>query len=66
VTYLHGRSAEDLEQYTDGLLNRTGGGDIVQAQWRGNALDGTYSAVGGRDSSVLVFSVPDRPLAGFI
>lgn len=66
VTYVHGHSAAALEQYTDGLLNRTGGGDIVQAQWRGNALDGTYSAAGGRDSSVLVFTVQDRPLAGFI
>ncbi|SFB37537.1 Hsp70 protein [Amycolatopsis marina] len=66
VTYLHGGSAEDLERYTNGLLNRTGGADVVRADWRGNALDGSYSAAGGRDSSVLVFRVQDRPLAGFI
>ena len=66
VTYLHGSSPAELERYTSGLLNRTGGADMMRARWRGNALDGSYSAAGGRDSSVLVFSVPDRPLAGFI
>ncbi|PRX49560.1 Hsp70 protein [Prauserella shujinwangii] len=65
ITYLHGTSADTLERYTDGLLNRTGG-DQVRARWRGNALEGRYSAAAGRTSSVLVFSVDDRPLAGFV
>lgn len=66
ITYLHGRSADAIEQYTDGLLSRTGGGEQVRAQWRGNALEGTYVAAAGRNSSVLVFEVDDRPLAGFV
>lgn len=66
ITYLHGTSADTLEQYTDGLLNRTGGGDRVQAKWVGNALEGRYAAVTGRNASALVFSVDDRPLAGFV
>ncbi|WP_199433591.1 Hsp70 family protein [Qaidamihabitans albus] len=66
ITYLHGSSAGTLDQYTDGLLNRTGGGDQVQARWKGNALEGRYSAAAGRNSSALVFTVDDRPLAGFV
>ncbi|PXY25017.1 molecular chaperone Hsp70 [Prauserella sp. PE36] len=66
VTYLHGSSRDVLKQYTDGLLNRTGGGDRVEADWGGNALEGSYSASAGRNSSVLVFTVDDRPLSGFI
>ncbi|WP_092531690.1 Hsp70 family protein [Amycolatopsis arida] len=66
VTYLHGSSVDDLTQYTNGLLDRTGGGEVVQADWKGNGLTGRYFAAGGRDSSVLVFRVADRPLVGFI
>ncbi|MFC4004635.1 Hsp70 family protein [Prauserella oleivorans] len=66
ITYLHGTSADTLKLYTDGLLSRTGGGDRVEADWRGNALDGRYSAAAGRNSSVLVFTVKDRPLSGFV
>lgn len=66
ITYLHGESAETIKRYTDGLLNRTGGGEQVQADWKGNALEGRYAAAAGRNSSVLVFTVNDRPLAGFV
>ncbi|MBK1786158.1 Hsp70 family protein [Prauserella cavernicola] len=66
VTYVHGSSGDVLKQYTDGLLSRTGGGDRVEAEWGGNALEGSYSASAGRNSSVLVFTVDDRPLTGFI
>ncbi|GAB3499356.1 Hsp70 family protein [Amycolatopsis cihanbeyliensis] len=66
VTYLHGSSSDALREHTDGLLNRTGGGDRVEARWKGNALDGRYTATAGRDSAVLVFTVPDRPVVGFI
>ncbi|ASR39596.1 molecular chaperone Hsp70 [Prauserella marina] len=66
VTYLQGTSSDVLKRYTDGLLSRTGGGDQVQADWKGNALEGSYSASAGRNSSVLVFTVKDRPLSGFI
>ncbi|EHR51984.1 molecular chaperone [Saccharomonospora marina XMU15] len=66
ITYLHSESAEIIKRYTDGLLNRTGGGEQVQADWRGNALEGRYAAAAGRNSAVLVFTVDDRPLAGFV
>ncbi|OZM74460.1 molecular chaperone Hsp70 [Amycolatopsis antarctica] len=65
VTYIHGSSPDLLSQYTDGLLSSTGG-DQVQADWKGNGLTGRYTAAAGRNSSVLVFTVPDRPLVGFI
>jgi len=65
VTYIHGDSPEALKQYTDGLLN-SAGGDQVQADWKGNGLTGRYTAAAGRNSSVLVFAVPDRPVVGFI
>ena len=65
VTYIHGSSDEGLKQYTEGLLN-SAGGDQVQADWKGNGLSGRYTAAAGRDSSVLVFTVSDRPVVGFI
>ncbi|NIJ11206.1 actin-like ATPase involved in cell morphogenesis [Saccharomonospora amisosensis] len=66
ITYLHSESAETIKRYTDGLLNRTGGGEQVRADWKGNALEGRYAAAAGRNSAVLVFTVDDRPLAGFV
>ncbi|MEY7973140.1 Hsp70 family protein [Saccharomonospora xinjiangensis] len=66
ITYLHSATTDAIEQYTDGLLTRTGGGDQVQAAWEGNGLVGRYSASAGRNSSVVVFTVDDRPLAGFV
>ncbi len=66
ITYLHGASERPLDEYTDGLLTRTGGSEQVQAAWRGNGLDGRYAASTGTNSSVLVFTVDDRPLSGFV
>ncbi|MEU5264084.1 Hsp70 family protein [Amycolatopsis sp. NPDC021455] len=65
VTYVHGDSAAALKQYTDGLL-ASAGGDRTEADWGGNGLKGHYSSAAGRTSAVLVFTVSDRPLAGFI
>ncbi|WP_033293405.1 Hsp70 family protein [Amycolatopsis jejuensis] len=65
VTYVQGQSAAELKQYTDGLLT-SAGGDRTEADWKGNALQGHYSAAAGRSSAVLVFTVQDRPLVGFI
>ncbi|EIF00023.1 Hsp70 family protein [Saccharomonospora glauca] len=66
ITYLHSASEGAIEQYLDGLLTRTGGGEQVQAEWQGNGLSGRYAASAGRNSSVVVFTVDDRPLAGFV
>ncbi|MEV6879470.1 Hsp70 family protein [Amycolatopsis sp. NPDC051128] len=65
VTYVHGDDAATLKQYTDGLL-ASAGGDRTEADWGGNGLKGHYSSAAGKASAVLVFTVADRPLAGFI
>ncbi|HEY2060731.1 Hsp70 family protein [Amycolatopsis sp. NBC_01480] len=65
VTYVQGTSADELKQYTDGLLN-SAGGDRTEADWAGNGLKGRYSSAAGQASAVLVFTVSDRPLVGFI
>lgn len=65
VTYLHGVSAEAVQDYTGRLLAVVGG-DQVRASWKGNALTGSYSSASGSTSAVLVFTVSDRPLAGVI
>jgi hypothetical protein len=65
VTYVQGEEAGVLKQYTDGLLT-SAGGDRTEADWGGNGLKGHYSSAAGRTSAVLVFTVSDRPLLGFI
>ncbi|WP_328644169.1 Hsp70 family protein [Amycolatopsis sp. NBC_00348] len=65
VTYVHGDSADTLKQYTDGLLT-SAGGDRTEADWGGNGLKGHYASAAGKTSAVLVFTVSDRPLTGFI
>ncbi|SDZ08918.1 Hsp70 protein [Amycolatopsis xylanica] len=65
VTYLQSDSAGTLKTYTDQLL-KSAGGDIVTAEWKGNGLAGTYSSAAGANAAVLVFTVKDRPLTGFL
>ncbi|MEU4673379.1 Hsp70 family protein [Amycolatopsis sp. NPDC023774] len=65
VTYVQGTSAAVLKQYTDGLL-ASAGGDRVEAAWKGNGLEGHCSSAAGQNAAVLVFTVSDRPLVGFI
>ena len=65
VTYVQGDSADTLKAYTDGLLT-SAGGDRTEADWAGNGLKGHYSSAAGKTSAVLVFTVADRPLVGFI
>ena len=65
VFHTPAQRAETLKQYTDGLLT-SAGGDRTEADWAGNGLKGHYSSAAGKTSAVLVFTVADRPLAGFI
>ncbi|WP_370943023.1 Hsp70 family protein [Amycolatopsis sp. cg5] len=65
VTYLQSDSAGTLKSYTDELL-KSAGGDIVTAPWKGNGLEGDYSSAAGANVAVLVFTVKDRPLTGFL
>jgi hypothetical protein len=62
---VQGTSADELKKYTDGLLS-SAGGDRTEADWAGNGLKGRYSSAAGQASAVLVFTVADRPLVGFI
>lgn len=64
VTYLQYDDQADL----DGDMTRAwvgAEGDIVQAQWKGNGLAGSYKA-GDSGGSLLVFSVEGRPLVGVL
>ncbi|WP_020671618.1 Hsp70 family protein [Amycolatopsis nigrescens] len=65
LSYVHGHSAASLKEYTDRLL-ASAGGDRVEAEWKGNGLQGRYATAAGKTSSVLVFTASDRPLAGII
>jgi hypothetical protein len=65
VTYVQGDDADKLKRYTDGLL-ASAGGDRTEADWGGNGLAGHYSSAAGKTAAVLVFTVSDRPLVGFI
>jgi len=65
VTYIQGSSAASLEDYSQQLLASVGG-NRVEAQWRGNGLDGHYSAVASATASLLIFTVSDRPMLGVI
>lgn len=58
-------TTDKVKDYAERLLGSVGG-DQVQAPWKGNGLDGSYSAASGRTSAVLVFTVADRPLAGVV
>lgn len=64
--YVHAKSQDKLEEYTTSVLDSVGGGEQLQADWKGNALDGRYMAVQSATSSALVFTVKDRPLAGVL
>nr|WP_246361043.1 Hsp70 family protein [Haloechinothrix aidingensis] len=66
VTYVHADAQEDAELFAGDLVGSAGGQEQVQADWRGNALEGRYAAATGSAMSVLAFTVDDRPLFGFV
>ncbi|MFI6028280.1 Hsp70 family protein [Amycolatopsis magusensis] len=68
INYVHAKDADLVKQHTDSLLNTAGGGDSdkVEADWKGNGLQGRYTSAASPATSVLVFTVSDRPLVGFI
>lgn len=64
--YVHAKSKAKLSAYVTTVLEGVGGGEQLQARWTGNALDGRYISVDGDSGAALVFTVPDRPLAGVL
>ncbi|RZQ59970.1 Hsp70 family protein [Amycolatopsis suaedae] len=68
IIYIHGTSAESIKEHTDQVLSASGGNlnSKIEAPWKGNGLTGRYTAAASQDSSAVVFTVDDRPLAGIL
>ncbi|GAB3464116.1 Hsp70 family protein [Actinophytocola sediminis] len=66
VSYAHVASVEDAQQTASAQLANMTDGDHVRADWRGNGLDGQYRAGVSGGTGVLVFTVEDRPLVGWL
>jgi hypothetical protein len=63
LVYTHASSAQAAQAEADAQLERVHG-NRVEADWKGNGLQGHYRAAVDQASSVLVFTVKDRPLVG--
>jgi hypothetical protein len=50
----------------DNELDNMTGGEHVEAAWKGNGLEGRYRAGVSSGTGVLVFTVNDRPLVGWL
>jgi actin-like ATPase involved in cell morphogenesis len=66
VSYAHVASVDDARQTATTQLANMTEGDHVQADWRGNGLAGQYRAGVSGGTGVLVFTVEDRPLVGWL
>ncbi|WP_018686249.1 Hsp70 family protein [Actinokineospora enzanensis] len=66
VNYAQFGSLDQAKQLFDTELTPLTAGDHVAADWRGNGLEGAYRAGTGDDGGVLVFTVKDRPLVGWL
>ena len=66
VSYAHVASVEDARKTATTQLSNMTEGEHVQADWRGNGLDGRYRAGVSGGTGVLVFTVEDRPLVGWL
>ena len=64
VTYSQG--AGSVQDDVDDQLAGTQGRPRVEADWKGNGLDGRYQAATTADAGVLVFTVKDRPIYGVL
>lgn len=66
VSYAHVASVQDAEKLANTELSDMTEGDHVQAEWKGNGLDGRWQAGVTGGTGVLVFTVADRPLVGWL
>ena len=66
VSYAHVASEQDAQKLANTELGPMSDGDHVQAEWRGNGLDGRWRAGVSGGTGVLVFTVKGRPLVGWL
>jgi hypothetical protein len=65
VSYLQANSPDEATKQAQTALGSLGG-DIVQADWKGNGLSGRYQAAVSGGTGKLVFTVQDRPILGVL
>jgi actin-like ATPase involved in cell morphogenesis len=66
VSYAHVASVADARKIAGTELGDMTDGDHVEARWKGNGLDGRWRAGVTGGTGVLVFTVEDRPLVGWL
>jgi actin-like ATPase involved in cell morphogenesis len=66
VSYAHVASVRDAQKLAGSALGDMTDGDHVEAEWKGNGLDGRWRAGVTGGTGVLVFTVEDRPLVGWL
>jgi actin-like ATPase involved in cell morphogenesis len=66
VNYAHVASADDAQRVVDNELGNMTQGEHVEADWKGNGLEGRFRAGVSSGTGVLVFTVKDRPLVGWL
>ncbi|MFL6125643.1 Hsp70 family protein, partial [Actinophytocola sp.] len=66
VMYAHVASVQDAQKLANTELADMTEGDHVEAEWKGNGLDGRWRAGVNGGTGVLVFTVKDRPLVGWL
>jgi actin-like ATPase involved in cell morphogenesis len=66
VSYAHVASVPDAQKLASTELGDMTDGDHVEAEWKGNGLDGRWRAGVTGGTGVLVFTVKDRPLVGWL
>ena len=66
VMYAHVASVPDAKKLANTELAEMTEGDHVEAEWKGNGLDGRWRAGVTGGTGVLVFTVQDRPLIGWL
>jgi len=66
VSYAHVASVDDAGKVANTQLGNMNDGTHVEADWRGNGLDGRFRAGVSGGTGMLVFTVKDRPLVGWL
>jgi actin-like ATPase involved in cell morphogenesis len=66
VNYAHVASQDDVRRVLGDELGTMTTGVHVEADWKGNGLEGRFRAGVSGDTGVLVFTVRDRPLIGWL
>ncbi len=66
VSYAQVASVDDATKVANTQLGNMTDGTHVEADWRGNGLDGRFRAGVSGGTGMLVFTVKDRPLVGWL